>query len=210
MHGNSLACIVQSFVEAFSALYLTFWINIFVLNLHLTIVWRNDWLSERYTLLGTAAFLYAGVPAIVLTALGKLSIKTEQPSVEDDAAKLARRLRNHRERMLSLIFKSWRSLALCVAIVVMFGSFWSINLEISILFQSVTKETPWLVEWYTCALQGNSRADCAKVAAPFVPSIVTMAMSYINSCIGFVTFLIFGTGVFGEWKQLLAEKMVKN
>ncbi|KAJ3075926.1 hypothetical protein HDU98_006435 [Podochytrium sp. JEL0797] len=309
MHGNSHFCTVQSFVQAFAALYLVFWINIFILNLHLTIVWRKDWLSERYAILGTTAILYAGVPAIALTALGTAAsngfmcmadgehvkqwllypmaavgwpgvlltlytvgflmvklmsapgaastatekrtasvkpntassvrssnfnpaasetnskwflkgdtsansvhfpIKTEQPVVEDNATKLARRLKKHREKMWGILVKSWRSLAMCIAIVLIFGSFWSINLEISIVFESVTSKTPWLVEWYTCALQGNSRAACAKVVAPFVPSIATMALSDITSCIGFVTFLIFGTGVYEDWKKLLAEKIFKK
>ncbi|KAJ3066249.1 hypothetical protein HDU98_010457, partial [Podochytrium sp. JEL0797] len=70
MHGNSSFCIVQSFVQAFSALLLLFWINVFMVNLHLTIVWRKDLIGERYAVLGVVAVLYAGIPATSLTVLG--------------------------------------------------------------------------------------------------------------------------------------------
>ncbi|KAJ3080327.1 hypothetical protein HDU99_008682, partial [Rhizoclosmatium hyalinum] len=62
----------------------------------------------------------------------------------DNATKLAKQLKLHKERVWGVLQKAWRSIALSVAIVVTFGSFWTTSIEIAVSFANVSSATPWL------------------------------------------------------------------
>ncbi|ORY37677.1 hypothetical protein BCR33DRAFT_449390 [Rhizoclosmatium globosum] len=355
--SNSPGCAIQSFVQTFSAMYLIYWIILFMFNLHLTVVWKTDWFSERMVLLNVIGVLYGLVPAIGILATGSsstsgfncmvdpqhvigwviipmgvlgwpgvavtiftviylirllfsapggpngkssdhsgtksgaftsvaarttatgskpaflerngsaneldsngpegqtTSVKVaanrsasklgERPqsiasgtggmernkssnaidtipgqdrrksknnplpssAAEESVTKISKQLKAHKERVWSVLQKTWRSIALSVAIVIVFGSFWTFNLQIALTFINVSPSTPWLANWYACALQGNSRAVCAQQVAPHITPFVGVALSNITSGIGLIVFLIFGTGMLEDWKKLLFERV---
>ncbi|KAI9342312.1 hypothetical protein BDR26DRAFT_283231 [Obelidium mucronatum] len=67
---NNTLCAVQAFIQTFAALYLIFWINMFILNLHLTVVWRKDWFTDKYVYYRIFSLIYAFIPAIGVLATG--------------------------------------------------------------------------------------------------------------------------------------------
>ncbi|KAJ3297087.1 hypothetical protein HDU79_004694 [Rhizoclosmatium sp. JEL0117] len=313
---NSPGCAVQTFVQTFAATYLIYWINLFMLNVHLSIVWKKDWFSERMLLLNVIGLVYGLVPAIgvlvsgasstigfncmvdpqhvigwilipmgviawpgvgvtiftvfylirlFLSAPGALPAKpnssgknqsepngstTQEASntqsaatkgvptrptaqvgeiqrmessipqdqikpkntvvnssaAEESVTKAAKNSKAHKERVLGVLKKTWRSIALSVAIVIVFGSFWTFNLQIALTFINVSPSTPWLANWYACALMGNSQAVCAKQVAANIPPFIGVALSNITCGIGLMVFLIFGTAMLEDWKKLIVDK----
>ncbi|KAJ3030834.1 UNVERIFIED_CONTAM: hypothetical protein HDU68_007609 [Siphonaria sp. JEL0065] len=67
---SSPLCATQAFIQTFAAMYLIFWVNMFMLNLHLSIVWRKDWFTDRYIYIRIASLIYAIVPAVLALAMG--------------------------------------------------------------------------------------------------------------------------------------------
>ncbi|KAI8611911.1 hypothetical protein BC830DRAFT_1139188 [Chytriomyces sp. MP71] len=142
----------------------------------------------------------------------KKSILTQSvdPSVgtaQSQAAKVALKLKQHRDKVWDLLIKSWRSIAISICFLMMYGEFWVFNLIAVIMMKGVGPDTPWVQNWYGCVLQGNSRKACAAVAAPYAPPLGAMVYANIAvNFIGFSGFLIFGLAMIDDWKQLLGLK----
>ncbi|KAI8622835.1 hypothetical protein BC830DRAFT_1076299, partial [Chytriomyces sp. MP71] len=233
IYENSNLCVASAFFLSFGALYLTYWINIFMFNLHLQLVWRKDWFSEKQLLMHAGSLIYSFAPSIALiaskgvgstgftcladvhhvlyilvpqgligwpgvivtvftvvhlcrmllsapgnsnqsTGVSKHAPPTGSaalgggasmvsggvydpqnsgvaPSTKSGApaksvlnvtatlqSKAAAQLKKHREKMWDVIVKSWRSIAICIAVVVIYGSFWSFTLEMMLAFDNIS------------------------------------------------------------------------
>ncbi|TPX75548.1 hypothetical protein CcCBS67573_g03180 [Chytriomyces confervae] len=316
LQSNSNLCIVQAFFLSAMAQYLTFWINLFMFNLHLQLVWRKDWFQDRMLIMHVLSILYTFIPPIAIiatngvatigftclasvhhaapqvllpmgiigwpgvvvtvftvvhlfrmllsapgggstnasstnssmattpnTAGGKSGIKsigaksaaqtpqapdpTKSGSNTDSVAaskpgktattngvataqtksvKEAARLAKHRQKIWGVITKSWRSIAICVGVVVIYGSFWSFTYVIIEAFDHVSADTDWLQAWVGCALSGNSQSDCAAQVSPHIPGGVFIYMQQTTALIGTATAIIFGGSFYEDWKELLFKK----
>ncbi|KAJ3238462.1 hypothetical protein HDU81_007731 [Chytriomyces hyalinus] len=316
MQSNSNVCIVQAFFLSAMAQYLTFWINLFMFNLHLQLVWRKDWFQDRMLIMHVLSLLYTFIPPIAIiatngvgtigftclasvhhaapqvllpmgiigwpgvvvtvftvihlfrmllsapgsgsanvssttsslatspnTAGGKSGVKsiTSKPAAQTPqapepsssgsntdsiaaskpakagttngaataqtkAGKAAARLAKHRQKIWGVIMKSWRSIAICVGVVIIYGSFWSFSYVIIETFDHVDTNTDWLQAWVGCALSGNPQSVCAAQVSPHIPGGVFIYMQQATSLIGTCTFIIFGGCFYEDWKALLFKK----
>ncbi|KAJ3241392.1 hypothetical protein HDU78_001850 [Chytriomyces hyalinus] len=324
---NGAACSYQAFMLVFSGLYTIFWINTFMFNLYLQLVWRKDWFGEKYPHLLTFSILYSAIPAVIMLAnkdiantgftclsqvdtameymlyplafvgwpgticmlftvtylvyiliqapgnktstntntkgteggsmgnkadpqlnktasksdhnLANVSSKLEKklassqsniadpptaatptspttPSinaakskpgtVQDSLAKAKARVQRSRARTWGVIQKSWRSIALCTIMGILFGSFWSTTVLMVRAFKGVGQDTPWLQGWFACAMQGNSQAECAQTVAEHVPSLSANIMQMCSSLLGFFIFIIFGGQFKEDWVKMIWKK----
>ncbi|KAI8616455.1 hypothetical protein BC830DRAFT_1117917 [Chytriomyces sp. MP71] len=135
------------------------------------------------------------------------AVTKSQNAVQIQAAKVAMKLKKHREKMWDMLVKSWRSIAICVVFVLFYGTFWIFNLLAVLIMKGVGADTPWVQTWYACALQGNGRDECASLAAPYAPSKVGFILANIGvNLIGTACFLIFGLGMVEDWRNLITKR----
>ncbi|KAJ3383181.1 hypothetical protein HDU80_001303, partial [Chytriomyces hyalinus] len=128
-------------------------------------------------------------------------------AVTRDAEKALHAAKEHREKMRDVFRKSWRSIAICVSFIVIFGTFWGFYFRFTLVMSGVTTSTEWVQAWFGCVMQGKSRNECALVASPYVPSMTGIAAAQILSAsIGTVITLIFGEGMVEEWRDLVKVK----
>ncbi|KAI8607359.1 hypothetical protein BC830DRAFT_1087011 [Chytriomyces sp. MP71] len=128
-------------------------------------------------------------------------------TAQSQAVNVASKLKEHRDKVWGLLIKSWRSIAISLALVMMYGGFWTFNLVAVMMMKGVGTDTPWVRNWYACVLQGNSREVCASLAVSFTPPVGFMIYANVAvNLIGFSSFLIFGLGMIDDWKQLLGLK----
>ncbi|KAI8622834.1 hypothetical protein BC830DRAFT_1088017 [Chytriomyces sp. MP71] len=97
-------------------------------------------------------------------------------------------------------------LAICIAVVVIYGSFWSFTLEMMLAFDNISQSTPWLANWFACALQGHSQSECAQQVQSYIPSFGVVALQNSTALIGLITTLIFGNAFIDDWKELIFKK----
>ncbi|KAJ3236179.1 hypothetical protein HDU81_011111 [Chytriomyces hyalinus] len=128
-------------------------------------------------------------------------------AVAGQTNKIAQRLKKHRQKMWDILIKSWRSLAICVVFVGIFGIFWSFLAYTVGLMKGVDSHTPWVQAWYGCVLTGKSRSECLPYSEPFIPNAVGYVIAlWVVSLIGTFAFLVFGLSMVEDWKQLIGLK----
>ncbi|KAI8837924.1 hypothetical protein BJ741DRAFT_707668 [Chytriomyces cf. hyalinus JEL632] len=137
-------------------------------------------------------------------ALGAAVFKKSNMALERETDRATNAIREHREKIATIVQKSWRSVAICVCFTLVFGTFWIFYLQFSIVMEQVDASTEWVANWYGCVLDGGSQSQCARVARPYVPSVYGIAASqFLISSVGTCMFTVFGSGMIEEWRKLV-------
>ncbi|KAJ3229286.1 hypothetical protein HDU78_009152 [Chytriomyces hyalinus] len=70
---NSSACAVEGFLLIFFAISLTTWISVFMLNLHMALVWKSDLIQRHIYAISAVAVLVCLVPPVALSAANAIA-----------------------------------------------------------------------------------------------------------------------------------------
>ncbi|KAJ3386494.1 hypothetical protein HDU84_001510 [Entophlyctis sp. JEL0112] len=110
------------------------------------------------------------------------------------------------KKFLDVWYKSWRSLAICVSFMFIFGTFWIVEVVAVELLLDVDSTTPWVVTWFACGLAGSTQAQCADLAAPYTPSLGALAAANLSvRLVGIVIFTIFAPQTTHDWRALIQK-----
>ncbi|ORY43784.1 hypothetical protein BCR33DRAFT_717427 [Rhizoclosmatium globosum] len=131
--------------------------------------------------------------------------KSRTPS-ETAAVKMKARMKKHQQKVIDLLTKSWRSLVLCIAVVIIFLPFWTENMITAFYFQDLEQTTPWVLQWFSCIANGGTQQECYKNAEGHIPSFGDSIISLAHVTIGSFIFLVFGVSMIDDWKELLGLK----
>ncbi|KAJ3297391.1 hypothetical protein HDU79_003738 [Rhizoclosmatium sp. JEL0117] len=133
------------------------------------------------------------------------SARPRTPS-EAAVAKMKARMKKHQQKVIDLLTKSWRSLVLCIAVVIIFLPFWTENMLTAFYFQNLEQTTPWVLQWFSCIANGGTQQECYKHADGHIPSFGDSVISLAHVTIGSFIFLVFGVSMIDDWKELLGLK----
>ncbi|KAJ3068351.1 hypothetical protein HDU98_008455 [Podochytrium sp. JEL0797] len=97
----------------------------------------------------------------------------------------------------------WRSVLLAIVYCSWITYIWMF-LDSLLGTTQINQKEEWAQKWYGCALSGNSQAQCAQYMVGHIPSVGQVTVANLSmACAGMIFFLIFGTGMMKEWKELI-------
>ncbi|KAJ3094111.1 Frizzled-3 [Phlyctochytrium planicorne] len=186
---NNMLCGVQGALLIFACHALCYWCSFLIANLHLVTVWnRNLFNDAKYPYVHL--FCWGAPLTFTTTALALGAVQYEFGS-------------------LCLISSEWANQLFFYPLTGTVLYFTQIN-----PMKSVDLNTPFIIEWGLCILQGKSQNDCSSITQPHVPNYYYMAIGgdFLPSIAGIFIFMIFGARIslLHEWRGWIYAGMEKR
>lgn len=247
---NSNMCTAQGFILVLGTHAVIMWIFVLALHLHLSAVWKNNFLKDRNYisyLLGwvvpwifaTCAFILGefgtttaptcflirkysnellfyplgffvclsiAIFACTLCYVAMVSYAaTNKPSLYNNNMSMFHRTAQTTVRLINL---QWRTSLLSLLMLTVYLYIFIFYIaELSKI--DVNPSSIWFNDWLKCVVAGQGQKICAKVASPFLPKLIRLAVNdFLPAIVGIVIFGIFGLRreMFDEWKSLFKRK----
>ncbi|KAJ3060420.1 hypothetical protein HDU98_003597 [Podochytrium sp. JEL0797] len=118
-------------------------------------------------------------------------------------AKKGRDWKKTKEILKEQVESYWRSVLLAIVYCSWITYIWTF-LNSMLDAAQINQNEEWAQKWYGCALSGNSQTECAQYMVGHIPSVGQATVANLSmASAGMIFFLIFGTGMMKEWKELI-------